>query len=447
MSWVWAATNVVTAKPVALKFLKKPAVTAASRFRRFLDEARATIPHRNVVRVYDLLYLEGDIPLSQEDDGERTVKVLDFGLAMKTAMDIDGGATPFNPPRQRSIAPFGTVGYAAPEQAAGGGVDHRVDIWALGVVLYECLAGERPFRSDRWVRYLDACTGDGRSAILAEESPLRTRVAPQLPESVLSLLARMLSPTPALRPSLHEVQRELQRYTAVRYLPFGEPVSSSPAHEIVDEESTVSEKRPTRAEAPAPALRPADGAAITDGAGGKSAGRGARWVRRSRVMTDAAVVSALALVVGLMGKPKRESPAIVPDLSIPPSKCDATITHTLTNLDSLAGDMPLTVEACSGPRSDCVHYKIALSPFTCDEVEPTGIITHCERSEVGSKAITIVRRARGSSVKCELWKSPSGEVQDKNGTKLRMKLHAEARDRPSAGPGVGSITIEGTFEP
>jgi TolB-like protein/lipoprotein NlpI len=66
------------------------------------------------------------------------VKILDFGLAKLRSASVmtTAGTT------------IGTMGYMSPEQLRGEPVDHRTDIWALGVVLYELIAGRRPFKGD-----------------------------------------------------------------------------------------------------------------------------------------------------------------------------------------------------------------------------------------------------------------------------------------------------------
>src|SRR5262249_7495309 len=74
------------------------------------------------------------------------VKILDFGVAKLTPALAGRPA-----PSDRGLATtapgpvLGTVGYMSPEQVRGGAVDHRSDIFSLGSVLYEMLAGQRPF--------------------------------------------------------------------------------------------------------------------------------------------------------------------------------------------------------------------------------------------------------------------------------------------------------------
>ena len=86
----------------------------------------------------------GNLFLVDGSDGRPVLKVLDFGIA---TMRSRGDARSSHPAA-------GTPAYLAPEQLRGEGspdrIDHRVDVWALGCVLYEALVGERAFRAPRF---------------------------------------------------------------------------------------------------------------------------------------------------------------------------------------------------------------------------------------------------------------------------------------------------------
>jgi len=136
----------------------------------------------------------------QAPGGERT-KLLDFGID-KLADDNEQLAV-----RTSTNAIMGTPYYMSPEQCRGAGqVDSRADVYALGVMLYEMLCGERPIR------------GEGHGEIIAkhlteEPAPLLSK-APQVPRPVAALVHRMLIKNREQRPMMPEVATELEALSA-----------------------------------------------------------------------------------------------------------------------------------------------------------------------------------------------------------------------------------------
>ena len=201
MGRVWRATDLRLLEPVAIKLLDPAGLEADGARERFFREAQAAARLRgpNVVQVLDfdvdpatqipylameLLHGEdlaerlarGPLPfpatvailadvcsaitkahrleivhrdhkpanifIVDGDDGP-TCKVLDFGIVKLTTPSLD------KPGLTLSGATLGTVSYMSPEQIADAQrVDHRADLWSLGVLAYECLTGRRPFRGD-----------------------------------------------------------------------------------------------------------------------------------------------------------------------------------------------------------------------------------------------------------------------------------------------------------
>jgi len=194
MGSVYRALHVMLDKTVAVKVIRNELVTSDEVVARFQREARAAsnLHHPNIVSVYDLgqtsdgtLYiamefidgpslkevirrngpltpwesidilrqvasalssahqkqivhrdLKSDNLMLQSEGGRKIVKLVDFGIA-KT----------FDETTQLTAAGYllGTPHYMSPEQAAGKPVDHRADLYSLGVILYEMITGEVPF--------------------------------------------------------------------------------------------------------------------------------------------------------------------------------------------------------------------------------------------------------------------------------------------------------------
>ena len=143
---------------------------------------------------------------------EGLVKVLDFGLAKRSEKDLLEGATQTIGPLDTAQGLTGTLQYMAPEILRGLETDHRIDVWALGVVLYEAASGQLPFKG--------RTAFEISSAILHDLPPqLPTRI----PTGLWAIIQRCLAKEPAQRyQQAAEVQAALE---AVQSASFASPLS------------------------------------------------------------------------------------------------------------------------------------------------------------------------------------------------------------------------------
>lgn len=168
------------------------------------------------------------------------VKLLDFGIAI-----ADDPAT-LRLTRTGSLV--GTPVYMAPEQLLEDRtVGPPADVWALGIVLYECIAGRAPTDRDN--------LGLVFQAILAGEQPPLGDVAPSCPSGLTELIMAMLLPAPEMRPSPLEARRRLASF-AVEPEPRGATVgfeAVTPRDALTVEASSA---RPAPPSFPAPPSLP-----------------------------------------------------------------------------------------------------------------------------------------------------------------------------------------------
>jgi Tol biopolymer transport system component len=130
------------------------------------------------------------------------VKILDFGLAKLTETvplaagfsdlpTVSPADAAHDRPHTLPGIILGTVGYMSPEQVRGVPADHRSDIFSLGAILYEMLAGRRAFRGDT--------TADTMSAVLSAEPPDLVDPEHPIPSALLRIVHRCLEKAPASR--------------------------------------------------------------------------------------------------------------------------------------------------------------------------------------------------------------------------------------------------------
>jgi eukaryotic-like serine/threonine-protein kinase len=248
MGIVYLAHDASLQRSVALKLLRPGLTRKDERYRRFLREARAaaSVTHPNLTTIYDVGEVEGQLYIAMErlDGtslrdvvtrsplalGEATrlalqilagveqahragfvhrdlkpenvivttsgvAKLLDFGLAKQHRVPggLDGDAAGDAPAEPETVEGqlLGTPGYMSPEQVRGTAIDPRSDIFSFGVLLFEMLAGVRPF--------VGRSTADLQSAIL-RDAPLRlAERRADVPPALERVVERCLQKDPALR--------------------------------------------------------------------------------------------------------------------------------------------------------------------------------------------------------------------------------------------------------
>ncbi len=170
----WLEGEDLAARLLRVGLVPKEAVSIAIRIAEALRAAHAHgIVHRDI-KPSNVFLVGRDVT---------KLKVLDFGIA---TLARDGHAL------TRTGTTIGTPGYIAPEQARGGHLDARVDLFSLGCVLFECLTGSPPFIGEHPVAVL--------AKVLIEDPPRLRDLTPTLPEALEALVARLLEKDPNRRP-------------------------------------------------------------------------------------------------------------------------------------------------------------------------------------------------------------------------------------------------------
>jgi len=273
MGEVYRATDSKLGRDVALKVLPPEMARDPDRLARFRREARAVaaLNHPHIVTIFSVEEAEdvhfltmelvegqsldrrissGGLPVEQilhiagaladalsaahekgiahrdlkpanvmvTDDGR--VKVLDFGLAKEVRAESSSDATLTSAQTQVGMV-MGTPAYMSPEQISGRAVDHRTDIFSLGVLLHEMSTGLRPFEGNS--------SAELASAILRDDPPLVTDSRADLPADLARIIRRCLEKDPSNRmQTARDVKnefRDLARQTSL--LQSASPASRS----------------------------------------------------------------------------------------------------------------------------------------------------------------------------------------------------------------------------
>jgi len=154
---------------------------------------------------------------------EGLVKVLDFGLAKRLESGIFESPTRSFATAQDASSMSGTLPYMAPEILRGEAADHRADLWALGIVLYETVSGRLPF---------EGRTGFEISAAIMREMP--SPLGPPVPPGLWAVIQRCLAKEPMQR-----YQRAGEIQAALEAVQSGAMASPEPNPDISAPQTTI----------------------------------------------------------------------------------------------------------------------------------------------------------------------------------------------------------------
>jgi serine/threonine protein kinase len=441
MGEVYAADHVHIEKKFAVKLLKQEIVSNKEAVIRFRQEARSasSIGHRNIIaiedfgqlpdgRIYMCMELLNGAPLNDlikqplppdrllniliqtghglaaahakgiihrdmkpenvfvtwTPGGEDIPKLLDFGIAKVAGNEGQNNLT-------RTGTIFGTPYYMAPEQALGTQVDHRTDIYAMGVIMYEVFAGSLPFQGESFMGILT-------QHITTDPEPVTQRAAKVgrvLPPGIADIIHRCMQKDPAHRfqtmdelvAALVTIYRSIAGAGMSSYMEAFPQQSSSHLNPTV----TPNHYTPPPLTGPVvigpgqggqgapPPYQPSGGQMLANqpgqvrpsgghpGYGYDPAGSVTFEPKKSKVGLIFAIIAVLAVVGGavtfiIIGTSKKPTGAGQPDAAVAVAKVDAGVPPPDAAVETPDAAEPPDIDAGAVPSVQWVDVAISVTP-------------------------------------------------------------------------------------